>query len=248
MNDEEEEKEVDPSLVGSLDNVYTEDPGTMPGEDPFKSIPMNQKPSNLMEMEKTLDAMEASIDQESSLELDSSDDMSSLDMRGAIRRPRSQQVTETTFDPVSRAEEVEGEHRGLNQVQRSPTSSSSDYIETRATPMAAGGGGAGIMPDLLTGGPPTTPPDIQLSSQLVPDVMAHSRNPQASTTASGTNSATRGLLGGGGGGGGGPVDLLHNTSAASTRGHPTTTGVTQPLDLTDGLLGLRVGSSGEGET
>ena len=93
-DEEEEEKEVDPSLVGSLDNVYTEAPGTMPGEDPFKREPMmvdNEKPSNLKEMEKNLEAMEASIDQESSQELDSSDDMSSLDVAG-MRRPRAKQL------------------------------------------------------------------------------------------------------------------------------------------------------------
>ncbi|CAI8032183.1 Protein phosphatase 1 regulatory subunit 37, partial [Geodia barretti] len=234
MNDEEEEKEVDPSLIGSLDNVYTEKPGTMAGEDPFKRVPMmldNEKPSNMMEMEKTLEAMEASIDQESSLELDS-DDMSSLDMRGVMRRPRAQQVR-VTFDPLNTV--AEGEHRGLNQVQRT----SSDGTEDRRT--AATEGGAGIMPDLLTSGPPTTPPDIQLSSQLVPDTTAHSRNPLA------TSEATGGLLEGGGRGSG-PVDLLHNTrAAASTRGHQTTSGAAQPLDLTDGLFGLRVGS-GDGET
>ena len=234
MNDEEEEeKEVDPSLIGSLDNVYTEEPGTMPGEDPFKRVPMildNEKPSNLMEMEKTLEAMEASIDQESSLELDS-DDMSSLDMSGVMRRPRAQQVS-VTFDPLNRVAEGEGEHRGLNQVQRTL----SDGAEDRRT--AATEGGAGIMPDLLTSGPPTTPPDIQLSSQLVPDMTAHSRNPLA------TSENTGGLLGGGSA----PVDLLHNTrAAASTRSHPMTSGAAQPLDLTDGLLGLRVGS-GDGET
>lgn len=252
MNDEEEEeKEVDPSLVGSLDNVYTEEPGTMPGEDPFKRVPMivdKEKPSNLMEMEKTLEAMEASIDQESSQELDSSDDMSSLDMSGMIRRPRAHQVTTNSEPSLNRVDEGAGEHRDLNQVQRAL----SDDTEDRRTAATAGNPGTGNMPDLLTGRAPTTTLDLQLSSQVVPDVAAHVRNPLAA--AGGTSSSGGGLLGGGGGG---PVDLLHNTNTASMGPHPTTSSssspsssaavVTQPLDLTDGLLGLRVGS-GEGET
>ena len=239
MNEEdEEEKEVDPSLVGSLDNVYTEAPGTMPGEDPFKRVPMildNEKPSNLMEMEKTLEAMEASMDRESSQELDSSDDMSSLDVGGLSRRPRAQQAA--TFDPSDRVEEGAADHRTLNQIRRLPSD-----VGGGAAPVA--GATASMMPDLLTGGPPATPPDIQLSSQLAPDVMSPSRSP----VAPGSRPAA-GLLGGGGegGGGGAVVDLLHNTSSAADASQGSRSGATQPVDLTDGLLGLRVGS-GEGET
>ena len=121
MVEEEEEKEVDPSLVGSLDNVYTEAPGTMPGEDPFKRVPMmvdNEKPANLMEMEKTLEAMEASIDQDSLQESDSSDDMSNLD--SGVRRPRANQVkNENPFSRVMSPPSEDGIELGM-MVSRPP--------------------------------------------------------------------------------------------------------------------------------
>ena len=249
INEEEEEKEVDPSLVGSLDNVYTEAPGTMPGEDPFKRVPMmqgNDKPSNLMEMEKTLDAMEASIDHESSHELDSSDDMSSLDVKGMSRRPRAEQMmvndslNRLHAQPErSRNDSAEFEHRALNQRQGLSE-------ETESGEGGAVGGG-NILPDLLTSGP-ATPPDIQLSSQPAPDVTAHPRNPRSpNLTGVSTQASSEADRAGGRGVQGNrehAVDLLHVTSTApsslsSTTAPPTDT---QPLDLTDGLLGLQVGS------
>lgn len=50
-----EEKEVDPSLVGSLDDVYQDEPGTE--EDPFAKVPVKDDHHNLMEMERSVDAM-----------------------------------------------------------------------------------------------------------------------------------------------------------------------------------------------
>lgn len=60
----EPEKEIDPSLVGSLDDVYPDEPGTEMDEevDPFKKVPVmdeHEKPSSLMAMERSLDAMAA---------------------------------------------------------------------------------------------------------------------------------------------------------------------------------------------
>ena len=64
--EEEEEKEIDPSIVGSLDDVYKDDPNDpnerMKDEDPFKKVPMigdHEKPT--MEMEKSYDAMVALV-------------------------------------------------------------------------------------------------------------------------------------------------------------------------------------------
>ncbi len=63
--EDDDKKEVDPSIVGSLDNVYKDEPGAdMKEEDPFKKVPMmdnHEKPSSMMEMEKTMDAMVASV-------------------------------------------------------------------------------------------------------------------------------------------------------------------------------------------
>ena len=56
--DDEEEKEVDPSLVGSLDDVYQDEPGAeMREEDPFAKVPVKDDHQNLLEMERSVDAM-----------------------------------------------------------------------------------------------------------------------------------------------------------------------------------------------
>ena len=58
--EEEEEKEVDPSLVGSLDNVYTEETeAEMMKEDPFKKAPVMDKDhvSSNYEIEETVNAL-----------------------------------------------------------------------------------------------------------------------------------------------------------------------------------------------
>ena len=59
QNDDDEDKEVDPSLVGSLDNVYTEETeAAMSKEDPFQNAPVMDKISaTSAEMEKTADAL-----------------------------------------------------------------------------------------------------------------------------------------------------------------------------------------------
>ena len=56
---------MDPSIVGSLDDVYKDEPGTLKEEDPFKKVPMmddHEKPSSMMEMEKSVDAMVALVE------------------------------------------------------------------------------------------------------------------------------------------------------------------------------------------
>ena len=59
VDEDDEEKEVDPSLVGSLDNVYNEETAAaMMKEDPFKRAPVMDKGSATpAEMEKTVDAL-----------------------------------------------------------------------------------------------------------------------------------------------------------------------------------------------
>ena len=61
--EEEEEKEVDPSLVGSLDNVYTEETEAemMKEDDPFKKAPVLDKDSmgSAYEIEETANALVA---------------------------------------------------------------------------------------------------------------------------------------------------------------------------------------------
>ena len=84
--DEEDEKEVDPSIVGSLDNVYKDAPGAdMKEEDPFKKVPVlsgdHDKP--MMEMEKSYDAMVALVEENVSSPLP--EDATSLDKN--VRQP-----------------------------------------------------------------------------------------------------------------------------------------------------------------
>lgn len=84
--DNEEEKEVDPSLVGSLDDVYPDEPGAdMREEDPFAKVPVKDDHQNLMQMERSLDAMaqlaEHDQDPGSPMAVDSINaDVSSLDL------------------------------------------------------------------------------------------------------------------------------------------------------------------------
>lgn len=74
---------MDPSIVGSLDNVYKDEPGTLKEEDPFKKVPMlddHEKPSSMMEMEKSVDAMVALVEHtpESPLPDENTDHFSNL--------------------------------------------------------------------------------------------------------------------------------------------------------------------------
>lgn len=225
MIEEEEEKEVDPSLVGSLDNVYTEAPGTMPGEDPFKRVPMmvdNEKPANLMEMEKTLEAMEASIDQDSLQESDSSDDMSNLD--SGVRRPRANQVkNENPFSRVMSPPSEGGIELGVMASRPPPEHRALTQQHAQVRQEEEVGGR--MMPDLVAGGT-ATQPDIQLSSQSAPDVTTHRRdNPPDLATDMGQGSKGR------------AVDLLDSANATQSSKPPSSS---QPLDLTDGLLHLNV--------
>lgn len=57
--EKEEEKDVDPSLVGSLDNVYTDETEAAMNkeDDPFKTVVMNTDEATPAEMEKTVNAL-----------------------------------------------------------------------------------------------------------------------------------------------------------------------------------------------
>lgn len=82
---DEEEKDIDPSIVGSLDNVYSDEPDMTNEDDPFKKVPVmdeRDKPSTLQEMEKSMDAVVEYSEQgvDTSMERCGSDDeLSSLD-------------------------------------------------------------------------------------------------------------------------------------------------------------------------
>ncbi len=105
--EEEEEKEVDPSLVGSLDNVYTdeEEAEMMKDEDPFKKAPVMVKDhTSKFEMEETVNALlvyssESSEDNPSPLPEDDEEDQcnaSSSADQSNITAPS----LPTTNDPV----------------------------------------------------------------------------------------------------------------------------------------------------
>ena len=216
---------MDPSLVGSLDNVYTEAPGTMPGEDPFKRVPMmvaSKRPANLMEMEKSLAAMEASIDRDSLQESDSSDETSSLDRD---RRPRAKRLA--SENPFSRVLSPPSRD-GIELGDLTPPSSEHRLLTQQEEELGGGKGeeaGEGDrMPDLVASGS-SLPPDI-----VAPDIMARGAGlrPDLATGVTGHSRA---------------VDLLDSANAAMP------TAVRSPLDLTEGLTHLREegGQDGEGE-
>ena len=264
--EEEEEKEVDPSLVGTLDNVYTEAPGTMPGEDPFKSVPMmvdNEKPANLMEMEKTLDAMEAYIDHDPQQDLDSSssDDVSNLDTRGSRRSPM----------PADNADDVSSlDVRAATLQQQSINASSSsssrvpnphvggielvevirgEQLEHRSLNQRpatgdmegrGGGGGEGaVAVGRGAGGGGGRMPDLLSGPPTPPDIQLSSR-PAPDLT---THTRAGGNPLGDTSRDGGAIDLLDNT-ASSSLVSTVSSSARRPLDLTDGLLQLQVGESG----
>lgn len=83
VDEEEEEKEVDPSIVGTLDNVYTEESEMKSEDDPFKKVPAmdeHDKPSTLLEMEKSMDAVvEYTSEQRAATSLEADNELSSLD-------------------------------------------------------------------------------------------------------------------------------------------------------------------------
>lgn len=203
----------------------------MPSDDPFKRVPMvvdNEKPANLMEMEMTLDAMEASIDQNSLQESDSSDDMSNLD--SGVRRPRANQVkSENPFSRVMSPPSEDGIELGV-MVSRPPPEHralSQQHPQAREEEEEVGGR---MMPDLVAGGT-TTQPDIQLSSQSARDTTTHMRdNPPDLATDVGQ------------GGKGRAVDLLDSANATPSSKPQSSS---QPLDLTDGLLHSNVGGCDE---
>ena len=209
---------MDPSLVGSLDNVYTEAPGTMPGEDPFKRVPMmvaSKKPANLMEMEKSLAAMEASIDRDSLQESDSSDDTSTLD-----QQPQTKQLTsENPFTRIPSPPSRDGIELG------DLTSPSSEHRLLTQQERELGGGGdgeeGGRMPDLIASRS-SLPPDI-----VAPDIMARGATlrPDLATDTTGHSRA---------------VDLLDSANAALP------TAVRSPLDLTEGLVHLNAEGGQDG--
>lgn len=100
----EEEQEVDPLIVGSLDNVYKDEPGADMKEDPFKKVPImddHEKPSSMMEMEKSVDAMVALAEHTPGSPVP--EDATSLDRE--LRRPISDEDLLDLVGPMDAAGE-----------------------------------------------------------------------------------------------------------------------------------------------
>ena len=123
-SEEEEEKEVDPSLVGSLDDVYQDEPGAeMREEDPFAKVPVKDDHHNLMEMERSVDAMAQRAEHEEdpgsplSLEspgLNASADVSSLD--SGVRNMNLSPAAKQLPDLVGVAPSSRPQQQASNQV------------------------------------------------------------------------------------------------------------------------------------
>ena len=165
--EEEEEKEVDPSLVGSLDNVLPEPGAEMATEkDPFKGAMMDEKekPTSLLEMERSLDAMVAYREPpgSSSDSCSENDDFSSLDCgtrsSSQAGQQQQQQQQQQTVDQAN--QDLLPDLLGVppppapNQapppdVAASPGSSHSPRLLPSAG--AAGGGQSNLPLDLAVG-------------------------------------------------------------------------------------------------
>ena len=123
--DEEEEKEVDPSIVGSLDGVYKDAPGEdMKGEDPFKKVPImgedHEKP--MKEMEKSYDAMVALVEENPGSPLP--EDATNLDSELRRRPPSLEQGRDNSAAAPNSLPDLVG---AVHLSGVSPSSSSSSF-------------------------------------------------------------------------------------------------------------------------
>ena len=200
-------------------------PGNDAWRGPIQTSPNDgcqQEASYLMEMEKSLAAMEAAIDRDSLQESDSSDETSSLDRD---RRPRAKRLA--SENPFSRVLSPPSRD-GIELGDLTPPSSEHRLLTQQEEELGGGEGeeaGEGDrMPDLVASGS-SLPPDI-----VAPDIMARGAGlrPDLATGVTGHSRA---------------VDLLDSANAAMP------TAVRSPLDLTEGLTHLRGegGQDGEGE-
>lgn len=242
--EEEEEKEVDPSLVGSLDNVYKDEPGAPVKDDPFYKVPVidsHEKPASLMEMEKSLDALAVScaVDpaqepNQQGGEQDISDlDFSSLDRGTRSKKPSGENpFINRMLNPPQQAEKIEmdslqsaSQPLGGSSHNRPP----SDELLPDLVDIASASGLAHSNPST----PP--PPDIQLTSRgspQAPDVASSGNSPSIPLDlAVGAQRS---------------VDLLDEASQSNVVASDP--GISQPMDLTDGLLQISSNRSSSQET
>ncbi len=255
--EEEEAKEIDPSLIGSLDDVYPDDPGTMVPEDPFKRVPVmdhDHETASLKQMEKEMDALEV-YGKEDSLTLQAiaeaegspEEDFSSLDsgVRSANLNPSAgaTDMVGSLINSVQR--QVVGGIEGRQQDGGSESSRSGnddllpDVVDGAAVLNHSPGQRGGLGRPEGGGGEhgSGTPPDIQLTGRGpsgAPDV--------ASGAASSSPSPSQGRL---------PLDIavgaqqsvdLLDHAAEGVRGESVEgggRGSSRPMDLTDGLLANR---------
>lgn len=156
LQEEEEEKEVDPSLVGSLDDVYANEPAEIgASEDPFQRMPVMQdkeKPTSLMEMEKSMDALAVYAEQDG----DVGADETSTD-RGTRSGPNTTYPDESSTD---RGVRVPGGNPLLNSI----SGASREAIEMAVLLPSSGDpteppGDPDELPDLVGVSPNDLPPD-----------------------------------------------------------------------------------------
>ncbi len=225
--EEEETKEVDPSLVGSLDDVYQDEPGAMMSEDPFKRVPVmdpDHENASLKQMEKEMDALAVYSEEDSLTPAEGEclldEECTSLD--SGVRRPVSSPSTPpgSVGNPLdSRLNNVVG------IVDTEPTrdgrGSSEDLLPDVVDSTAAvshNPGQGSVVGAHRDGGEHSagSPPDIQVSSRGAPDVA--SGHPSSSRLPLDIAVGARQSL-----------DLLDHTVEEGR-------GSSQPVDLTDGLL------------
>ncbi len=171
VDDEEEEKEVDPSLVGSLDNVYTEETEAqmMKEDDPFKKVqPVVDKDhaSSTYEIEETVNALlvySSDSNSHSPLQEDEDNDLSSLSSQNL--------PTGDSSVPVDLLSSPTDNSNTVTDVPLIPTTSQ------ELLPDVIGTSSSGSQSTEVTSSSDHVPPDVAPHGNLPPDLAAESQHP-----------------------------------------------------------------------
>ena len=195
--EEEEEKEVDPSLIGSLDNVYTEETEAemMKEDDPFKRVPVVDKDKSTYEIEETVNALlvysseSSSKDCQSPLPEDEDNDLSNA----------SSQNPSFPSGPVDL---LTSDTTSSDTVTDPPLIPGLGTSSQELLPDVIGGSSSGSQPTEVTSSN-HIPPDVTPHGNLPPDLAAESQHPVD-------------LLNSNNGGRQDPLDLTEGTSHGNT--------------------------------
>ena len=157
-------KDVDPSLVGSLEHVYEKEPPGVVREDPFQNtiIDDKEKPTSLLEMEKTLDAM-VSYDEGADV------DSEQVELRGGAQD--SSTAEPDVLDPENSSPSTKQDDSLPDLVGTNPSTIKEDGVPPDIQVSA-------MTPDVasISG---SQPPDLAVDTQQAVDLLGETGLPQA---------------------------------------------------------------------